>query len=219
MAINFPNDPSTGDPHAENGVSWVYNGKAWVSNPNSGGGGGDITTDSAWNNKGELIVATGPDAAATLPLGSPNLVLLSDDSTPTGLKWGLPPIPDPLDTTPISASIDLISDGVGGAGYRGVTWTASSTVTTAKVTLTEDVFGISIAGLNQTAVGASGLLEVKQDTTGGHTFSPQHPQTFILSGDPVDIASITPTSGVGTIGWYKYGAGAEELYLYISDVT
>jgi len=218
MAINFPNDPSTGDPHAENGVSWVYNGNAWVSNPNSGGGGGDVTTDSAWGSKGELIVATGPDAAATLPVVANNLVLVSDDSTTTGLKWDLPPVPDPVDTTPLIASIALIDDGIGGAGYRGVTWTAG-VVTNAKITLTEDVFGISIAGLNQTDVGASGLLEVTQDATGGHVISPQHPLNIVMSGDPVNMSLITPETGVGTIGWYKYGADSAALYLYFSDVT
>lgn len=51
------------------------------------GGGGDITTDVAWAAKGDLIAATGNNAAAILTVGSNDKVLMADSGQSTGLKW------------------------------------------------------------------------------------------------------------------------------------
>ena len=50
-------------------------------------GGGDITTDPAWAAKGDLIVATGNNAASVLTVGTNDYVLTADSSQATGLKW------------------------------------------------------------------------------------------------------------------------------------
>ena len=51
------------------------------------GAGGDITTDPAWAAKGDLIVATGNNAASVLTAGANDYVLTADDGQATGLKW------------------------------------------------------------------------------------------------------------------------------------
>ena len=52
-------------------------------------GTGDITTDDEWDVKGDLIVATGDNAAGRLPIGTTNGHVLTVDSTNAtyGLKW------------------------------------------------------------------------------------------------------------------------------------
>ena len=51
------------------------------------GGQGILTQDPAWNLKGDLIVATGNDAAITFGVGSNDAILTADSTTATGLKW------------------------------------------------------------------------------------------------------------------------------------
>ena len=52
------------------------------------GGSGSIATDTEWDAKGDLIVATGDNAADRLPVGSTNgHVLTVDSSEASGLKW------------------------------------------------------------------------------------------------------------------------------------
>lgn len=92
------------------------------------------------------------------------------------------------------------------------------------ITLTQDVTSFKIYGLEsgfdgEDYIGSSGLIEVRQDSAGGHAFLPQNPLNIVMSGDPDDVSRITPGNGVGTIGWYKYGSDESEIYLYISDVT
>ena len=36
MAVNFPNNPNSGDVHSEGGASWRYNGYAWARIPDPG---------------------------------------------------------------------------------------------------------------------------------------------------------------------------------------
>ena len=62
---------------------------SWEDDNTSGGGGGsgDITTDSEWDAKGDLIVGTGSDTADRLAVGTNDYILTADSSTSTGLKW------------------------------------------------------------------------------------------------------------------------------------
>ena len=85
----------------------------------------------------------------------------------------------------------------------------------ATVQLTADATALTISNAN---VGDSGLIEISQDATGGYVLNLTAGE-IILAGDAADIASITPSTGVGTLGWYKHDTGGSDLYLYISDVT
>ena len=47
-----------------------------------------IDHDTLWDVKGDLAVAQGDNQAVRLARGADGQVLLTDSSTPTGLKWG-----------------------------------------------------------------------------------------------------------------------------------
>jgi hypothetical protein len=85
----------------------------------------------------------------------------------------------------------------------------------ATVQLSADATTLTISNAS---VGDSGLIEITQDATGGYVLNLAAGE-LVLAGDPADIASITPSTGVGTLGWYKHDTGGSDLYLYISDVT
>jgi hypothetical protein len=53
----------------------------------TGGGGGDVATDSIWDAKGDLAGGTGSNTAARLPVGSNGQVLTADSAETTGMKW------------------------------------------------------------------------------------------------------------------------------------
>lgn len=203
MAINFPNSPTTGDPHTENGVSWVFNGKAWIADGSDGTGTGPVGP-------------TGPEG----PEGPQG---------PAGVD-GVDGSSGGWNNKPSEMNRVLASDGSGDlvADLMTLMGTGSSSTNNESnnftATLTQDIFSIKIIGISsgingEDYIGSSGLIEVTQDATGGHVISPQHPLNIVMSGDPADISRITPETGVGTIGWYKYGADAAAIYLYISDVT
>lgn len=54
-------------------------------------GGGDVTTDPVWDAKGDLIAASGADAADNLPVGTDGQMLYADSGETTGLRWDDPP--------------------------------------------------------------------------------------------------------------------------------
>lgn len=54
------------------------------------GTGGSIATDTLWDAKGDLAVATGPDAASKLGVGTNGQVLTADAVQSTGVKWATP---------------------------------------------------------------------------------------------------------------------------------
>jgi hypothetical protein len=51
------------------------------------GAGGSMATDSIWDTKGDLAVATGADAASKLAVGTNGQVLTADSAQATGVKW------------------------------------------------------------------------------------------------------------------------------------
>jgi hypothetical protein len=48
---------------------------------------GSVATDTIWDTKGDLAVATGADAASKLAVGTDGYVLVADSSQSTGVKW------------------------------------------------------------------------------------------------------------------------------------
>lgn len=72
--------------------------------------------------------------------------------------------------------------------------------------------------LTNAATGDSGLIEITQDATGGHVVNLTAGE-LVLAGDLADLAAITPTTGVATLGWYKHDNGANDVYLYVSSAT
>jgi microcystin-dependent protein len=56
------------------------------------GGQGSLISNIDWNNKGEILVATGDNTAARLAVGSNGNVLTADSAEATGVKWA-PGIP------------------------------------------------------------------------------------------------------------------------------
>lgn len=79
------------------------------------------------------------------------------------------------------------------------------------VELFEDITDVSFTNVSN---GDSGLIEVTQDVTGSWTWSAG--SHTVLSGDLANIAAITPTTGVSTIGWYYNDL---ILYLYVSEAV
>ena len=51
----------------------------WIET--TGGGGGNVATDPIWDVEGDLVVATGNDAATRIPIGSAGTFLRSDSTT------------------------------------------------------------------------------------------------------------------------------------------
>jgi len=50
-----------------------------------------IATDPIWDAKGDLVAATGADAAARIPVGADGQILYVSSPQPTGLAWGNAP--------------------------------------------------------------------------------------------------------------------------------
>ncbi len=50
-------------------------------------GSGNVATDSIWDTKGDIAVATGADAAIVVPVGTNGQVLVADSGETAGVKW------------------------------------------------------------------------------------------------------------------------------------
>lgn len=50
---------------------------------------GDVASDNIWAALGDLVVGTGNNTAAVLPVGTDGYALIADSNEPTGLKWAL----------------------------------------------------------------------------------------------------------------------------------
>jgi hypothetical protein len=75
LAVGTNNFVLTADSAQTTGVKWA----AAAS--------GSVATDTIWDTKGDLAVATGADAASKLPVGSNNYVLTADSGQTLGVKW------------------------------------------------------------------------------------------------------------------------------------
>lgn len=68
----------------------------------TGGGSGDVSTDTIWDAKGDLAVGTGANTAAKLTVGANGKQMYADSGESTGLRWG----PDVISPSQITADQD-----------------------------------------------------------------------------------------------------------------
>lgn len=68
----------------------------------TGGGSGDVSTDTIWDAKGDLAVGTGSNTAAKLTVGANGKQIYADSGESTGLRWG----PDVISPSQITADQD-----------------------------------------------------------------------------------------------------------------
>lgn len=69
----------------EDGTLHTKDSSGTVSSPF--GGVGDVATDTIWNAKGDLAVATAADTAQALTAGANGTILMAASGETTGLKW------------------------------------------------------------------------------------------------------------------------------------
>lgn len=78
------------------------------------------------------------------------------------------------------------------------------------ITLTGDVTNFTIT---DSQLGDNGVIEIKQDATGGWVFASAY---TVLTGELASITNITPTTGLLTMSWYHSNDG---IVLYLSEPT
>ncbi len=79
LAVGSNNQVLTADSAQTLGVKWATPAT------------GSVATDAIWDAKGDLAAASGADAAARLPVGSNNQVLVADSAQTLGIKWAAVP--------------------------------------------------------------------------------------------------------------------------------
>ena len=143
-------------------------------------------------------------------LSSDDLILVSDTSESSDLKKvTAQDVADLAKSTPgLNTSVQTLSSSL-----NSVTLDVSNGMN-GRITLTEDVNSLTISNLSD---GDTGMIFIKQDSTGGYVFNVSTSSQRVYSGDLANIPNVTPNSvGSATVG-YAYDSG--EVYLYVSEVT
>ena len=143
-------------------------------------------------------------------LSSDDLILVSDTSESSDLKKvTAQDVADLAKSTPgLNTSVQTLSSSL-----SSVTLDVSNGMN-GRITLTEDVNSLTISNLSD---GDTGMIFIKQNSTGGYVFNVSTPSQRVYSGDLASIPNITSNSvGSATVG-YAYDSG--EVYLYVSEVT
>jgi len=195
----------------------------------SGGGGGDVATDTIWDAKGDLAVATGPDAAIRVAVGSNDQVLMADSAQASGVKWAAAGVGDmvlaSVQTVTGAKTFGTEGGAVGklilaGSGSGTSILNAASTAGSTTLTLQGTTGTIYSTGGTDVAVGdggtglssytANNLIYASGTTTiAGLTTANSGVLVTSASGVP-SIATDIPTA-VTIGGQYAYRVGGTDV--------
>ena len=170
LAVGSNGQVLTADSTQSTGVKWAT--------PASG----SVATDTIWDTKGDLVAASGADAAAKLPVGSNGQVLTADSTQTLGVKWGAAPsgsvatdaIFDAKGDLPVGTGADAASKlAVGANGYvltadsaeaTGVKWAAASSGFSDPLTTKGDLIVRTASATTRKAVGTDGQVLTADST-------------------------------------------------------
>ena len=112
LAVGTDGQVLTADAAETTGLKWA-----------TPGAGTNVSTDTLWDTKGDLAVATGSNAAAKLAAGANGLFLTTDSSETTGLKWaagggGVTDAEYLTSAAHASLSAELVIPGLAGSADR-----------------------------------------------------------------------------------------------------
>jgi hypothetical protein len=143
-------------------------GGSWYELDPAGSGGGSVATDTIWDTKGDLAVATSADAASKLAVGSNGQVLTADSSQTTGIKWGSP-----------SATSLAVSTKTG-----AYTITGSDDVILADATTA--AFSVTLP----TAVGVTKLFTIKRINSNDNSVTIATTSSQTIDGSTTQVISV-----------------------------
>lgn len=214
----------------DNNSLWYYTGSAWAASGATGdiegvtagvgiSGGGTSGTVTITNSmateidaKGDLVVGTGADTFARLPVGTNGYTLVADSSTATGLAYA----------APASSGLTLISrQSFSNVANTGTTFdnVFSSTYKTYQVVIevmraatsgNNAQFQLLRSGTTQATGYAGVVLRIVTNSTVSYVISPS--TNFDMANDTGDtlynLRNTITLSGVGVSGrafWYTNG--------------
>jgi len=141
----------------------------------TGGGGGDVATDTIWDAKGDLAAGTGSNTAIRLAVGTNGHALIADSAETAGLIWRA------------LAAADIAS-GTFDVARIPVAAVQNNAVQTAKTAAYELVLGDRTQIVQMNATGAVNLTV------------PTNANQAFATGDSVHVYNIHATGQVSVVG-------------------
>lgn len=174
QAIGSNGQVLTADSTQTNGLKWA-----------TPAAGGSVATDTIWDTKGDLAIATGADAASKLVVGSNGQVLTADSTQTTGVKWATPS--GGGGGTPV-----LLRDTLG-SNFTSSAYNAYTTVTGLTFSYTPSVHGV--LQLNSRVRMSNSLV--------GNQYGRAAISPAPMSG-PTEIGWTREGAGAGVVGSFAF---------------
>jgi hypothetical protein len=193
----------------------------WKEITAAGGGGGDVATDPIWDVEGDLVVATGNDAATRIPIGSAGTFLRSDATT---ADWSTTSFPNSAGTG------DLIV-ATSANNYDNLNPGAVGDVLTSNGAGVQPSYQTPLPNVFTPTINSTNMVEVSQEsdfgTAVGGVITPAANTAYFVRGNVncTNILNIT-NPNIAIIGWdrdvdgltYTGAAGAGD-FITVTDVN
>lgn len=188
-----------------------------------GGGGGDVATDTIFDTKGDLVAATGADAAVKVPAGTNGHVLTADSAQTAGVKWAAAAgsvaadaIFDAKGDLPVGTAADTAAKL--SAGTNGFDLTADSSTSTGLAYRHPPLIRMKRSGVSH--IGGLAMGEGTEAAKAVTVNFPLYIPIWIERSIPVDrvtfYVAVASASGVALLGLFSAHAttGIPETRLF-----
>jgi len=170
----------------------------WKEITAAGGGGGDVATDPIWDVEGDLVVATGNDAATRIPIGSAGTFLRSDATT---ADWSTTSFPNSAGTG------DLIV-ATSANNYDNLNPGAAGDVLTSNGAGVQPSYQTPLPNVFTPTINSTKMVEVSQESdfgtaVGGVIILTGNTTYFIRGEVNCTNRLLIPNAGTAIIGWNR----------------